>query len=97
MLYSVFFIYGCIDFYLDLLQDLFKKTGYKNFGVYLPQRNSEGYGLNMFAIKEFADSGVKLLITIDLGITAIQEVAQAEALGIDDQQEKPHGYNDKRY
>jgi single-stranded-DNA-specific exonuclease len=66
-----------------ILQDLFKKVGYQNFGIYLPQRNSEGYGLNMSAIKEFANKGIKLLITIDLGITAVAEVAQAEALGID--------------
>ena len=66
-----------------ILQDLFKKVGYKNFKVYLPQRNSEGYGLNMEAIKEFADKGIKLLITIDLGITAVAEVAQAEVDGID--------------
>ena len=52
-------------------------------GVYIPQRNSEGYGLNLGAIKQFADSGVKLLITIDLGITAVAEVAQAEVDGID--------------
>ena len=66
-----------------ILQDLFKKIGYKNFEIYLPQRNSEGYGLNMSAIKEFASKGIKLLITIDLGITAVAEVAQAEADGID--------------
>ena len=66
-----------------ILQDLFKKIGYKNFEIYLPQRNSEGYGLNMSAIKEFASRGIKLLITIDLGITAVAEVAQAEADGID--------------
>jgi single-stranded-DNA-specific exonuclease len=66
-----------------ILSDLFKKIGYKNFIVYLPQRNSEGYGLSMSVIKEFADREIKLLITIDLGITAIAEVAQAEALGID--------------
>ncbi|MEI8270976.1 MAG: single-stranded-DNA-specific exonuclease RecJ, partial [bacterium] len=66
-----------------ILSDLFKKIGYTNFEVYLPQRNSEGYGLNLEAIKEFADKGIKLLITIDLGITAIAEVAQAEAEGID--------------
>ena len=52
-------------------------------GVYIPQRNSEGYGLNMEAIKEFGDKGIKLLITIDLGITAVAEVAQAQAEGID--------------
>ena len=66
-----------------ILSDLFKKIGYKNFEVYLPQRNSEGYGLNLEAIKEFADKEIKLLITIDLGITAIAEVAQAKVEGID--------------
>jgi len=66
-----------------IMHDLFEKIGYKNYKIYIPQRNSEGYGLNMSAIKEFADSGVKLLITIDLGITAINEIAQAEVDGID--------------
>ncbi len=66
-----------------ILQDLFKKIGYTNFDVYIPERNSEGYGLNMEAIKTFAKKDVKLLITIDLGITAIEEVAQAEVDGID--------------
>lgn len=66
-----------------ILSDLFKLIGYKNYEVYIPQRNSEGYGLNLGAIKQFATSNVKLLITIDLGITAIAEVAQAEVDGID--------------
>lgn len=66
-----------------VLQDLFKEIKYTNFEVYIPQRNSEGYGLNMTAIKQFAENGVKLLITIDLGITAVNEVAQARIEGID--------------
>ena len=66
-----------------ILQNLFKKINFKNYEVYIPQRNSEGYGLNLEAIKIFADKGVKLLITVDLGITAITEVAQAEVDGID--------------
>ncbi|PIR68564.1 single-stranded-DNA-specific exonuclease RecJ, partial [Candidatus Nomurabacteria bacterium CG10_big_fil_rev_8_21_14_0_10_35_16] len=66
-----------------ILQDLFKKINYTNFGVYIPQRNSEGYGLNLEAIKQFKDSGVKLLITVDLGITAVAEIAQAKADGMD--------------
>lgn len=66
-----------------IMHDLLEKIGYINYKVYIPQRNSEGYGLNMSAIKEFADSGVKLLITIDLGVTAISEIAQAEVDGID--------------
>jgi single-stranded-DNA-specific exonuclease len=66
-----------------ILTDLFKKINYKNFEVYIPERNSEGYGLNLEAIKQFATKGVKLIITIDLGITAVEEVAQAEVDGID--------------
>src|ERR1035437_308982 len=66
-----------------ILNDLFKLLGYKNYEIYIPQRNSEGYGLNIDSIKQFAKSGVKLLITIDLGITAVAEVAQAEVDGID--------------
>lgn len=66
-----------------ILNDLFRLLGYKNYEVYIPQRNSEGYGLNLEAIKQFAKSDVKLLITVDLGITAVAEVAQAEVDGID--------------
>jgi len=66
-----------------IMHDLFEKTGYKNYGIYIPQRNSEGYGLNMSAIEDFAKSKVTLLITIDLGITAVNEVAQAKVYGID--------------
>src|SRR3989338_5225943 len=77
------------DYYCDgipgaiILNDLFKLVGYKNYEVYIPQRNSEGYGLNLEILKLFGESGVKLLITVDLGITAIAEVAQAEVDGID--------------
>lgn len=51
--------------------------------VYIPGRNSEGYGLNMSALKQFVQSGVKLLITVDLGITAVSEVEEAKNSGID--------------
>jgi single-stranded-DNA-specific exonuclease len=66
-----------------IITDFLKKINYTNYEVYIPQRNSEGYGLNLEAIEIFAKSGVKLLITIDLGITAVKEVAQAEVDGID--------------
>ncbi len=66
-----------------ILSDLFKKINYTNYEVYIPQRNSEGYGLNMEAIRQFKAKEAKLLITIDLGITAVAEVAQAETDGID--------------
>jgi single-stranded-DNA-specific exonuclease len=66
-----------------ILNDLFKLINYKNYEIYIPQRNSEGYGLNMEAIESFKEKDVKLLITIDLGITAVEEVAQATVYGID--------------
>lgn len=66
-----------------VLQDLFNLVGYKNYEVYIPQRNSEGYGLNLTAIEQFRDKNIKLIITVDLGITAVEEVAQAEVDGMD--------------
>ena len=49
---------------------------------YIPQRVNEGYGLNTAAIQKFADDGVKLIITVDSGITAHEEIAFAHSLGI---------------
>ncbi len=66
-----------------IMHDLFKLLGYKNYETYIPERNSEGYGLNLDALKQFKESGAKLIITIDLGITAVAEVAQAEVDGMD--------------
>lgn len=66
-----------------ILSDLFKLIKYENYEVYIPQRNSEGYGLNMEAIEQFSKLGVDLIITIDLGITAIEEVEYANKKGID--------------
>ena len=66
-----------------IMHDFFNKIGYKNFSIYIPHRHDEGYGLHMDAIKNFIDEEVKLLITFDLGITAINEVVEAQAGGID--------------
>jgi len=66
-----------------ILEDLFKKIKYTNYEIYIPGRNSEGYGLNSSAIKQFVKKKVKLLITIDLGITAVSEIKQAKTNGID--------------
>jgi len=66
-----------------LLCDLFRKIKYENFEIYIPDRQKEGYGLNKEAINEIAKAGTKLLITIDLGITAIEETEHAKSLGLD--------------
>ncbi len=49
---------------------------------YIPQRETEGYGLNSHAIQEFANQGVKLLLTCDNGIAAREQVAFARELGM---------------
>ncbi len=50
---------------------------------YIPNRLDEGYGLNIKAIESIAKDGYKLIITVDCGITAIEEVKIAKKLGVD--------------
>ncbi|KKQ44153.1 MAG: Single-stranded-DNA-specific exonuclease [Candidatus Nomurabacteria bacterium GW2011_GWC1_37_9] len=66
-----------------MMHDFFTKIGYTNFTIYIPDRHDEGYGLHMDAIKNFINEKVNLLITFDLGITAVDEVVEATAGGID--------------
>ena len=66
-----------------ILHDFFKKIGYKNFLNYIPHRNREGYGLNRGAVEQFARDGFTLIVTVDCGITDVEEVALANELGID--------------
>lgn len=66
-----------------LFSDFFKKIGYENFEVYIPHRNTEGYGLNKKALDLLASREVAVMITIDCGITDVEEAAYAHKLGID--------------
>lgn len=50
---------------------------------YIPDRLTEGYGLNIGAVEKLADMGVKLIITVDNGVSAIDEAIRAKELGID--------------
>ena len=50
---------------------------------YLPDRLLEGYGVNIEAIKKIKENGASLIITVDCGITAVEEVEYAKKLGID--------------
>ena len=50
---------------------------------YIPGRLEEGYGLNREAIASLARQGVTLIVTVDCGITAVDEVAFASQLGVD--------------
>lgn len=50
---------------------------------YLPDRLQEGYGVNNEALDKIKKEGVSLVITVDCGITAIDEVEYAKSLGLD--------------
>ena len=52
-------------------------------GWYLPSRSDDGYGLSVATVERLARRGTGLLITVDCGITAVDEVAAARAAGID--------------
>lgn len=50
---------------------------------YIPQREGEGYGMNIGAVEYLKAQGVSLIVTVDNGISSVQEVARANELGID--------------
>jgi len=54
------------------------EVGYK-----IPNRLNEGYGLNKEAVKKIADEGYKLIITVDCGISGIEEIEYAYSLGME--------------
>jgi single-stranded-DNA-specific exonuclease len=67
-----------------VLLDLFKELKVENnVHIYIPDRHDEGYGLSKLGIDTLEKKGVTLIITVDLGITAIAEVADARSRGID--------------
>ncbi len=50
---------------------------------YIPNRVGEGYGINREAVQKLVDEGATLMITVDTGVTALEEIAYASSLGCD--------------
>ncbi len=65
-----------------LLTDCLRSMG-GQVTPYIPDRLEEGYGLNLEAIQTLAAQGVTLIVTVDCGITAVEEVNFARSLGVD--------------
>lgn len=65
-----------------LMHRLLSRLG-ADFDTYIPHRSKEGYGLNAAAIDKAAEAGVKLIVTVDNGISAVEQIAYAATLGID--------------
>ena len=61
----------------------FLQQFYSNIEYYIPDRYEEGYGISKKGLDYAAESGIKLIIVLDCGIKAIDEIAYAKSLGID--------------
>lgn len=61
----------------------FLRQYYSNVDTYIPDRYEEGYGISKKGVDYAFQSGVKLIIVLDCGIKAVEEIAYAKELGID--------------
>lgn len=62
---------------------LYLKSLGANVEYYIPNRSGEGYGVSVSAIDSIKEGGTKLIITVDTGITANEEVTYAKSVGVD--------------
>ncbi len=75
--YDVDGISSCV-----LLSNYLKKYT-SNITVVIPDRQNDGYGMNINSVKKLKEQGVSLIITVDNGISCIDEIDFANSLGID--------------
>lgn len=61
----------------------FRRSGHKHGRVRLPHREKDGYGLNMRVVEECKADGTTLMITVDTGISAVEEIAALREAGVD--------------
>lgn len=61
----------------------FLQQFYSNIDYYIPNREEEGYGVSKKGIDYAAETGVKLIIVLDCGIKAVEEIAYAKEQGVD--------------
>lgn len=66
----------------SLLTDFLRREG-GTVVPYIPDRMEEGYGLNTDALDTLHEAGVSLVVTVDCGITAVEEARRARELGMD--------------
>lgn len=80
-------LYG--DFDLDgtsalaLLREAFSKLGFQHLALYQPSRLTEGYGFHSHAVEKLSQEGVTLIVTADVGITALAAAEKCKELGVD--------------
>jgi single-stranded-DNA-specific exonuclease len=67
---------------LSVMYLALKKLG-ANLDYYIPDRFSEGYGMNIDAVRKICEDGARVIITVDCGINAVEEVEVAKSLKVD--------------
>ena len=80
MVYGDYDVDGCTAVALVFK---FLQQFYSNIEYYIPDRYEEGYGISIKGLDYAAENNVKLIIVLDCGIKAIDEIAYAKSLGID--------------
>ncbi len=65
-----------------IIKETLEKIGISPI-VYIPDKKLEGYGMNLKAIQEFKEKNIKLILTVDCGITNLEETEKANENGID--------------
>ena len=80
MVYGDYDVDGCTAVALVFK---FLQQFYSNIEYYVPDRYEEGYGISLKSLDYAASAGVKLIIVLDCGIKAIEEIAYAKEKGID--------------
>ena len=80
MVYGDYDVDGCTAVALVFR---FLRQYYSNLDTYIPDRYKEGYGISRAGVDYAAETGVRLVIVLDCGIKAVEEIAYARSLGID--------------
>jgi single-stranded-DNA-specific exonuclease len=66
-----------------ILKETLEAVGAKDIDVFLPHRETDGYGVNLRTVDHLHKQGTTLIITCDCGISNVSEVAKAQELGMD--------------
>ncbi len=66
-----------------LMYKFLRQLGHKNLSFYIPDRYIDGYGISTNGIDHAAENGVTLVIALDCGIKAVEEIRYAKSKGVD--------------
>lgn len=68
---------------VSMLESYLRQLGHDNLRIYIPERHSDGYGVNLGAVDIFGTEGHHLMITMDCGTSSLGALSRAHDLGIE--------------